>query len=275
MDIDGTLWDYEGNIPDSAKLAVDRLKKAGHIPIICTGRARGHVRNKTLLDMGFSGIIAACGAHVEYDGKIIYESFMNDEEIRRAAELSVKYGLPIVFEGKRKHWISAEGFEHDDFVDRMIEIMGEDAVIFSEYTPDIKANKYSGDILLSSDYVSFKKELSPDICFIDHELDVAPGIKQAEFGEDPKRIVGVFEAITPGTSKAKGMQILCDFLGMDMKDSFAIGDSNNDIEMVDAAGVGIAMGNSSERLKKIANYVTTGIHEDGVYNALEYFGLLG
>ena len=49
FDIDGTVWDWEGKIPQSAKDAVKKLVENGHIPIICSGRAKGHIRDKDLL----------------------------------------------------------------------------------------------------------------------------------------------------------------------------------------------------------------------------------
>lgn len=274
FDIDGTIWDYLERIPESAVEAIRKLKENGHIPIICTGRAKGHVCNKQLLNMGFEGMIAACGSHVEYNGEMLYEQFMPQAWIEKAVEMSFKYNIPVVFEGRQKHWISAKGFTHDGFVDRMILAMGENAVIFNEYSPDIKANKFSGDVLLSSDYENFRRELSADMSFIYHELGGVPGIWQAKFKDDPERITGVFEAVIPGTSKAEGMKILCDYLKVDISETFAIGDSNNDIEMVDAAGIGIAMGNGSEKLKEIADYITRDLEDDGVYKALDHFGLL-
>lgn len=55
---------------------------------------------------------------------------------------------------------------------------------------------------------------------------------------------------------------------------YAFGDSNNDAEMIKAAGHGIAMGNACNELKAIADYVTTDIDEDGIMNALKHFELI-
>lgn len=274
LDIDGTIWDYSGVIPVSTKRAICMLKENGHIPIICTGRAKGHVRDKNLLDMGFDGIIAACGSHVEYNGRVIYENFLPDELVKKVVDLSAKYNIPIVLEGNQKHWISSKGFEHDDFVHRMIDLMREDAVIINGYTSDMKPNKFAGDILAGSDFERFKDELSKELCFIEHKLGVAPGILQAKYEGDPTRVTGVFEGVLPGTSKACGIRKMCDYLNMNIQDAYAVGDSNNDLEMIDCVGTGIAMGNGSEDIKKAADYVTDSLHDDGLYNALEHFGLL-
>ena len=71
FDIDGTIWDDDMVIPESTMEAVAALKANGHRAFICTGRARASVRSEKLLNMGFDGIIAACGNYIEMDGKVI------------------------------------------------------------------------------------------------------------------------------------------------------------------------------------------------------------
>ena len=77
-----------------------------------------------------------------------------------------------------------------------------------------------------------------------------------------------------GYSKASGMQYLADYLHSSMEDTVAIGDSNNDLAMLSAAHTAIAMGNSSKKVLALADYVTTDVSRDGIYNALEWLGVL-
>lgn len=274
LDIDGTIWDMEGVIPPSAREAILKLKENGHIPILCTGRAKGNVRDPKLLDMGFDGIIAACGSHVEYNGKMLHEDFLSDDDAKKIVELALECNVPVILEGKEKHWIAPRGFERDGFVIRLIGEMGKDAVIFNGYTPDMKGNKFAGDILTSSDYARFKRELPAGLSIIDHELESLFCIEESESESDPLRVIGVFEGVLKGTSKARGMEILCNYLNVDIKDTYAVGDSINDLEMIEAAGVGIAMGGSPARVNELADYITDKIWDDGLYKAFEHFGLI-
>ena len=98
FDIDGTLWDYRGNIPESTVTAIRLLKEKGNTPVLCTGRGKGHVRDKRLLDMGFSGMVAACGAYVEYGNKVVFEKTLSDELVRKIIDMAGKCNLPFVFE---------------------------------------------------------------------------------------------------------------------------------------------------------------------------------
>lgn len=270
FDIDGTMWDWDGIIPDSTMEAIRKLKANGHIPIICTGRSKGHIRDEKLLSLEFEGMIAACGSHVEYNGEILYEDYLDKELVKKIVEVSKECNAPIVLEGKKKHWISVKGFDKDPFVDRMIEAMGEDAILTDEYSDDMEVNKFAGDIIRTTDYPRLKNELGKDLFIIEH------GNCQCfeEEDADENAILGVFEGIKYGTSKAMGIRMICEKLGIDISDTFGIGDSNNDIEMIQYVGTGIAMGNATEGLKKEADYVTTDIHKDGVYKALEHFGLI-
>jgi hypothetical protein len=63
-------------------------------------------------------------------------------------------------------------------------------------------------------------------------------------------------------------------LGYDILDTISIGDGDNDIEMIQTSGIGIAMGNATERLKEVSDYITDNVDEDGVYKALQYFKVI-
>lgn len=70
------------------------------------------------------------------------------------------------------------------------------------------------------------------------------------------------------------MKFFGELLGILPEEMMAFGDAQNDLDMIEYAGIGVAMGNGEESLKKIADYVTTDVDDDGVLHALQYFGLL-
>ncbi|MFL0556011.1 Cof-type HAD-IIB family hydrolase [Paenibacillus barengoltzii] len=67
-----------------------------------------------------------------------------------------------------------------------------------------------------------------------------------------------------GISKASGIQTVCGLLGLEMSEVVAIGDSLNDLAAIEAAGLGVAMGNAQEAVKEKADVVTTSNNEDGI-----------
>lgn len=270
FDIDGTIWDWERRIPQSTIEAIRKLKAAGNYAFICSGRALGNIRNPRLLELGFDGIVAACGGHVEINGEMIFETIVPDDIIRRTVETLIECRLPAVLEGPQKHWISSWGFDKDDFVANIYEAMGSDAVPYDGYMPQMRINKFAGDILAETDYDTVKQRLGDYYNFIEHGL--TPDVDQNP-GEDRFAIRAVIEAVPKGITKAVGISHVLKRLGLSHEDTYAIGDSANDIEMLEAVGHGIAMGNASQSAKDRAEFVTTDIWEDGISKALEHYGL--
>ena len=70
------------------------------------------------------------------------------------------------------------------------------------------------------------------------------------------------------------MQFFGQWLGIVPEEMMAFGDAQNDMDMMEYAGIGIAMGNAEECLKKIADDVTTDVDDDGIWNALKKHGVL-
>ena len=101
FDIDGTLWDYHNMIPESTKLAIKKLKENGHKTFINTGRSRGFVRNKELLNLGFDGIVSGCGTMIEMNGKTLFchelaKNVVEDTLSRKSSgNLSYSYSIRI------------------------------------------------------------------------------------------------------------------------------------------------------------------------------------
>lgn len=81
------------------------------------------------------------------------------------------------------------------------------------------------------------------------------------------------EMLPTGASKGKALKLVLKDLGIDAKEVLAIGDGENDIEMIELAGIGVAMGNASPKLKAVAKHEVASNDADGVAEALERFVL--
>jgi len=256
FDIDGTLWDENMVVPESTKQAIRQLQNKGHKAFVCTGRAMGNVNDPQFDEIGFDGFVAACGNHVEMNGNILYERNMSYEDVKAIYDASRQYHMPIIYEGTQYQWLDREGFDGDSYIDYIVEKLKDVAVYLDECELDeIHANKFSALVKENTDYNAIKDVLEDSFDFMDH-------------GD------GIIEAVPKGTSKATGIEWLCKYLGVAIEDTYALGDSINDIELLRFVGHSIAMGNASPVAKEAAEYITTNIHEDGVLNALKHYNLI-
>ena len=170
--------------------------------------------------------------------------------------MSRKARLPIIYEGTNYQWLDREGFDGDGYISYIIENLKDAAVFLDECElSEIQANKFSALINENTDYKLVVETLDNMFDFMDH-------------GD------GIIEAVLKGTSKATGIAWLCNHLGIAIEDTYAIGDSINDLEMLEFVGHSIAMGNASPTAKEKAEYETAHIHEDGIYKALEHYHLI-
>ena len=95
-----------------------------------------------------------------------------------------------------------------------------------------------------------------------------PGCRAVRWSEE-------FVDILPATGgKVNGLQETLNHLGLTRENSIAFGDGSNDTEMLAFAGIGVAMGNAWPDARAAADYITTDVDKDGIWNALEHFGLL-
>ncbi len=259
FDIDGTICDDKMEIPESTVKAIQTLRANGHLAFLCSGRARGNIRSKKIEAIGFDGVIAACGNHVEMNGEIIYERILEPELVKKIIRLCRENRMPIVLEGPVKHWLDANGFESDPYVDYLLADLGDAAIMLEEgvdaYSDDIYINKFSADIMEYTNFEPIREGLEDAFDFLIHEGNV-------------------LECVPVGTSKATGIEWLCKHLGIAIEDTYAIGDSVNDLDMLSYVAHGIAMGNATQVAKDAAEYITTPLHEDGIYNALKHYELI-
>lgn len=256
FDIDGTLWDEKMIVPESTKLAIKKLQENGHKAFVCTGRAMGNVNDPQFDEIGFDGFIASCGNHVQMDGSILYERNMSYEDVKNIYDVSREHQLPIIYEGTKFQWLDRNGFEGDSYIDYIVQNLKDSAVFLDDCDlKEIEANKFSALVNGKTNYPAVEAALSDRFDFMDH-------------GD------GIIEAVPKGTSKATGIAWLCKHLNIALEDTYALGDSINDLEMLGFVGHSIAMGNASQAAKEVAEYVTTHIHEDGVYNALKHYDLI-
>ena len=263
LDIDGTIYSHSLNtIPTSTKEAIIKAHDNGHLIFISTGRCYPTIEPE-LFKLPINGIIASCGAHIILNDEVVSLSTFNKDDlftlIKEMEDKEVGYSLDTAY----------TSFANDKTLN-----------IFKS-----RFNKGSNLLLDTMVPISEIKDEDYDkilkVCIFDKSLETVKNIVNnlpsslSGFATEDKILHGGYsETMIKGISKATGINIILNILNKDIKDTIAIGDSLNDIEMISEANIGIAMGNACEELKDIANYITDDIDDDGLAKAFEHFNLI-
>lgn len=255
FDIDGTLVGADGRIiPDSAKKAIQQARAGGHICMINTGRTLALVGKEITEQTEFDGLILGCGTMVLYRGKTLLHKTFSVEESASIIEGLYQYEIDACLEGSESNYCDSEDRyfteEYRRFISRFKGLgygsFEEAAGCFDKfYAYADRVEKMEG----------FRREYETWLDFVD-------------------RKGGYFEIMPKGFSKASAIEFVAGTLGIPLTETAAIGDSSNDIPMIERAHVGIAMGNATEDVKAVADYVSTDLTERGIENALRWLGVI-
>ncbi len=276
FEIDGTLTDFEGNIPESAIKAIRRTRKSGNKVALCSGRSENQI-DPYILDIGFDAIVSAAGATVTVGGNKIFSSTIGEEDYAFLLKV-LKEPVPnVAVQTDEKVYLSlATLAEMDGYSARVMGGKPGRAKSKEELLADAKESV--GELVLTDDLSHVKEpqklfyhNANAPVEEVEKALEGRFTVQQLSFGP-PNPYAG--EITLKGIEKSTGMEALMNHYGLERTDAIAFGDGPNDMDMIAYAGLGICMGNGRDELKAIADYVTADVGKDGIYQALEHFELL-
>lgn len=253
FDIDGTLWNEKNVIPDSAREAVRKIRENGNLAFLCSGRCRSYIQNPDLLSLGFDGVVSGCGTMIEYGGEILFYKKLDAELVEHTVNTVRYYGFRPILEGREYLYLDETEFGEDRYGKKLQAEMGE------------KLRSISGEW--------GKWEISKLSCAMEERGQKECFAALEEYYDYMVHNSHVVEMVPRGFHKGTGLMKVCELLAIDPADTFAFGDSVNDLGMLQAAGVAVVMGNGSAVAKAAADYVTAPLLEDGIWKACKHFGL--
>lgn len=246
FDMDMTLLDHSDfKIPESAYRALERLRERYYIAI-ATGRDLDSKFSAGLRELVEpDAVIHLNGTKVTVGDELIYHHTMKKDLVRRILEFAQGKNFSVgITTGTEDYYTNPQFIIEQD-----MRRWGETERSFKDpwqmLDMDVRTMTYIGQ-------------------------EEGAKLIEAEFPELKLPMFSSGEGadiIEKEASKAEGLIRLCEYYGVPLADTVAFGDSMNDFEIVQTAGIGIAMGNSIGALKEVADYVTTSIDQDGVWNA--------
>ena len=269
LDIDGTLTEPGCNEPpESALEAVRKAQEKGNLVFLCTGR--NYDMLSPLLQYGFDGVIASSGAYILCGEEVIYDCPMTEEEQGQAMDVLQRNGVYRTVE-------CADGAYTDEG--------------FKQFLEENAGERGNSELLRWRRQIEASLNIRPMSEYAGQPIyKVVMMFQSGEQLTEPRRALGETfdfciqeqdgfgflngELIKKEYNKGTALRRVCEHCGIPVENSIAYGDSMNDLEMLEAAGVAVCMENGSGKLKELADDVCPSVTEDGIYHSFQKYGLM-
>ncbi|UQZ74300.1 HAD family hydrolase [Niallia circulans] len=250
FDVDGTITNHkDGSIPISTIEAIKTLKSRGLKVVVATGRPLSMC--KELQELGIETFITANGGYVKHIQEVIHKVPIDKNIIQEVMEFAKLENNGLSF--------YTEKFRMNGVKEKEISTALRETLSLNEY-PEFYDSIHKEEVFLlclfANDEVVEKYRLKfPHLTF-------------------KRWHPYVLNVLQEDVSKSLAIIRTLDFFGIDKSEAIAFGDGENDIDMLELVGLGIAMGNGNEKLKNVADFVTKPSSKDGIYYALKKYGII-
>lgn len=266
LDVDGTMVDSDGKIPASTKEAVRMAKENGHKMVICTGRSQFQIYEE-LLAMGFSGIVGGAGAFVVSGGEEIYHAYIDAQHRKSSYDYLEGNGFVFCYQADDGIVLNQRSYEGMMDVCRDMGIGGDR---LKNLIGNLHLTDRPWDYEKNEKLIYYRAPFPVERVHADLEPYFDAVALSLDGSDEFSGEIGI-----NGINKATGMEIYLRHVGIAREDSIAVGDGPNDLQMMEYAGIGVAMGNAREDVKIRADMTVEAVNEDGLYKAFVRLGLIG
>lgn len=264
IDMDGTLLDSQKQLPEKNVLALHQAVAKGVQIVLCTGRPKSGVQPYfeelgLSQDASFAILDNGCTTYRTEDWSLLDYKSLSQQDIADLAATATDFdGVDVTYFDSSHYFILG---------DEIPELVSYDAgLVFNTVTPTNIADLKASPVPIFQGMFMGQPEA----------LDAFEAAKGAELSQKFSMVRSqsyIYEAMPLGTTKASALKALTEHLGLTAEEVMAIGDAANDIEMLEYAGLSVAMGNASDEVKALADVVTADHDACGVAQAIERFVL--
>lgn len=250
FDVDGTLYNSKKSLPASAKKALLQARENGHEIAIATGRAPFMIKS-LLEELEINTYVTFNGQYVVYKGEVIYTDKISNEVLKEIIRFGNARNEPVVFLNEKEMVASTlDSFKIEESLATLQYPYPRVDPVFYEHNA-----VYQTLIFMEKEDEQLYKQTFPQVQFVrwhEYSCDILPN----------------------GGSKARGIEQVLKFIGKTMEDAIAFGDGLNDIEMLQAVGLGVAMENGHQQTKEVADIIAPHVDEDGIYKIMTHLQLI-
>ena len=261
-DFDGTLADSNNEVPEEVVSAINGFVADGGIFAVCTGRILPSILPR-VREIGLKGLVIAGQGSTVADiesGEIVRSVYFTREEIALICDTFEELDLntQVYWDGGFFSSLPADE-PHLNLYESIIRVKAEH--VEQRLSDFVRQGKYNFNKVLTLCHAHEQAELYNKLrARLGDKFDVTCSAKS------------LIEVSLMGETKGSALRFLCAHYGVPVERSCAIGDNLNDLSMIEAAGFGVAVGNSAQGLKDRAKYVTVTNDEGAVKAVIERFG---
>lgn len=265
IDMDGTLLNSRKEISENTRLTLQRAHALGIKIVIATGRIFSNAAFYSNLVGVQSPVIASNGSFVrEKDvDKVIYKCAIDSKKSIEIMNLCKKYKTKVNFYTPYGAFCSSKLFFFimKNFIQKKVS-----EPIFVKYFNSERG--LCKNILENEGNIIKCEIVHREANIINRLREALAEIEDIEIASSSSRNI---EITKKGVSKGKAVEKLAEYYGIKREEIIAIGDSENDISMIEFAGLGVAMGNALDKIKAKADYVTDTNNNEGVAKVIEKY----
>lgn len=269
LDLDGTLFDNSSHISERNLTAIRSITDKGIHVVISTGRPFEGIPFDQIKGTGINYAITANGSGI-YEistGKCLYENAMDEELVTPILNFLLTRDIHM------DAFIGGKGYTPVQCVETAQKLTVPSSIknyIITTRTRQDNILQFIHENQLKVQKMTLNFYPAADGTLIDREtvrkfLVSNPSITTVCGGYNN------LEFTRADANKGVGLRKLAEILGVNPDATMAIGDTENDLAIIEAAGIGVAMGNATDAVKARADYVTTTNTKDGVAAAIEHF----
>lgn len=252
-DIDGTILKYTGGFNQTVIDYINELDKSGIKVVLVTGRMHKSAQ-KIADELGLkTPIVSYQGALVRNKEQVLYERYIPNDTSERILNWALKQDIHINLYMNDDLYVEKE----NDFTRKYA---SHQHIPFNVQPFDtIKLDNVNKILLIDYNDAQKVSRVTEQLQKDFPELYI---VKSTDF---------FCEVCHKEATKGDGLKCIHDFYGITKDETLAIGDHNNDLELLLSGGVKVAMGNATEELKSVADFVTDTVENDGFIKAVEKF----
>lgn len=256
FDIDGTLVSFKTHTIPSSTIDALAVARANGVEIyISTGRPLALINNISQIEHLIDGYITTNGAYCFVGETAISYSQIPKNDVLFVLDKSNELHFPCMVVGDTNLTMYNTA-SNPEKVKHIAEMLNVPDIEYELPVEDVLNQR----ILQLTPFISEKQESM----ILPHLGNIESGRWCPDFADFTAK----------GVSKAKGLREIAAYRGFDLSETMAFGDGGNDLSIIMEAGTGVAMGNANQCLKQAADYITSSVDDNGIYNALIKFHVI-